>query len=325
MKVAISILILFLAFNAWGQNRNVASVIRAEIPYAANQIVWAEDDFVLFSGQQVGAARDAPQKGGVYRWYPRQGEVVQLLEHGTGVSVLCYDRGYVHIAFWRGEQRVIVQGPIGSETTISYHRTEKPPFQGVFNAYTCRFQPQPTPTASNRSVIEVLHDEHGFVEYEPPSPGSRRGKFFLVRPQNQSIVLPLYDVASRARYSAFRKAYVFQYGGGDLSDTAEKHTWLVEPDGQVTDYNLPKGPWLGGSIRTMPVQGGLVIASPAVKDDFRGLNVIRGNRVQRLIRGYVGAFATAPDGCLVSLSLSDGLGAKARARMLVVDTCKGGN
>ncbi len=323
VKASILLLGFVLAPCAWGQNGNVAGVIQTHIPYGANQIVWENSDSVLFSGHPINGMGGPRRQGGVYRWRLLTGEVVQIIEHGTGVSVLCHDRGYVHIAFWRGDQRVIVQGPIGSETTITYNRTEKPPIEGVFNPYTCRYARQPMPTTGNRRVIEVLRDEHGFIEYESPSPGTKRGRYFLTRPQGQSILLPLHDVTSRPRYSEFRKAYVFQYGGSDLSDNADKHGWLVEPNGRVTDYPLPKGPWLGGSIRIMPVQVGVVIASPSARGEFLGLNLVRGDRVEQLVQGVVGAFAVALDGCRVALSKSDASSAQAKAQVQVIDVCKG--
>jgi hypothetical protein len=287
-------------------------------------MVWMDDDNVLLAGAKMLNTRDAEGRqhsgpSAVYRWNIRSGDVAESMRTKGGAGLLCYDRGYIHVASLDGEYRVVREGPIGQEKEIVYKRRGKSPFAGSFNPYDCRHRQTPAATQPDLAVITVLRQDHGFIE-------ARHSAFFLVRPSGQRTRLEnFHGAAGGPRFSEFLNAYVFQNGGGDLSSTADKHVWAIGIDGSVTDYALPKGPWLGGATRAMPVRGGVAIFSPNILANAEGVYLARGGRVEMLVKGYVGSFAVSPYGCNVAVSIGPAKAGRepAVAKSMVMDVCKG--
>jgi len=288
-------------------------------------MLWMDDDNLLLAGARVLGTRDAdgrPRSGpyAVYRWNIHSGNVAEFMRTKGGVGILCYDRGNIHVAYLTEDERVIREGPIGQEREIVHKRSEKPPFTGAFNPYDCRYREPPTATQSAFKVITVLRQDHGFIE-------ARYSTFFLVRPSKQRILLEnFHGGLGGPRFSEFLKAYVFQDGSGDLSSSADRRVWVIGIDGSVAHYPMPKGQWLGGGTRGMPVRGGLAMFSLSVLAKAEGVYLARDGQVELLVKGYVGGFAISPQGCSVAVSLSPFETGREpmHTKSVVLDVCKGG-
>ncbi len=285
-----------------------------EISYIAHQMTWMDDETVLFAGTRQANSATSSQRAtwgpqAIYQWNVRNGEVKQIMEAGEGATILCYDRGYMYVTFHRGDDRVVRQGPIGHEKETIYKKRDQPPFKGVFNRYSCRWQEKPKPTNIDSSIFAVLRDDHGHIETDQPAnptPGFHRYSYFLVRPSGERILLDFHGGMGGPRFSEFLGAYVFQDPSGDLSGNREKQIWAVQPNGKVTGYKLPTGAWMSGSISAMPIRDGVVIISRALFAKAEGVYVLRTKEVERLIPGYVNAFAVSPNGCKLVANIRPG-------------------
>jgi hypothetical protein len=298
-----------------------------EIPYSGTPLVWVDDRTVLFVGAPISISKKPSPQGVtaeilLYRWNISTSEVVPIAKAGA-YPQLCYDRGFLRFSFIRGDHRMVREGPIGHESESVLQRDTGLSPKEFFNPYNCRFRPVPAATRLDHGVVAVLRDDHGFIEGERPSERVSQRNYFLVRPSGERIWLKnFHGGPGNPAFSQFRQAYVFQYGGSDLSKDAEKHVWEIGIDGNVTDNKLPKGTWLGGAVKAMPVRDALLLISPNTLDEAEGVYLIRGQQVQFVVNGYVNAFAVAPNGCKVAINVRR----RDRApRHAVLDVCKGGN
>jgi hypothetical protein len=302
-----------------------------EIPYAAHKMEWIDNDTVLFAGmRRTSSGRTNRQSTwgpqGVYRWNVQNGEVVELMKAGEGAGVLCYDRGYLYVAFNHGEDRVIRQGPVGQEKEMVYKRRAESPFKGFFNPYNCRFREVPSATQPDHGVVTALRDDHGFIEAERPSEPFPQRKYFLVRASGERVEINLPCGAGGPRFSESRKAYVYQDGGSLSGRNVERRVCVVGVDGAVSNYKLPKGEWMRGTVYGMPVRDAILMVSLSTLAKAEGAYLVKGEQVQQLIRGYVGSFAVSPDGCKVAMSIQPGdYDDDAVVRNVLLNICKGGN
>jgi hypothetical protein len=247
---------------------------------------------------------DASDEIKLYRWTVSRGAIAEIMTAGKYAN-LCYDRGYLYVSFDRGENRVIREGPIGQETETVFKRGTGTPSKGVFNPYNCRYRDLPAATQADHGVVTVLRDDHGFIEAERPWERYPQRKYFLVRPTGERIWLKSFHGGAGApSFSQFRQAYIFQYGGSDLSERADKHLWQIGLDGSVTEYELPKGAWSGGSTKAMPVRQGLLLISPNSVKGAQGVYVLRSDALERIVGGYVNALAVSPNGCDVAIYIN---------------------
>ena len=291
-----------------------------EIPYSGGRFAWIDSETVLFIGARNHPTDPRAVVGptALHRWNVKTGEVSAIMDVGEAADV-CYDRGYLYVAFNRGDDRVIRQGPIERQEEIVFKRRTESPFKGHFNRYNCRFREIPRATRPDYGVDTVLRDDHGFIEAERPSEPFPQRKYFLVRPPDQRIQISLPCGAGGPRYSEFRHAYVYQDGRGFSSRNIERRVCVVGIDGTVANYTLPKGDWLQGTVYGMPMQGALLMISLSTVE---GAYLVRGDSVEKIVKGYVNSFAVSPDGCTVALNINPKNGDGARDAALNV--CKGG-
>jgi hypothetical protein len=94
----------------------------------------------------------------------------------------------------------------------------------------------------------------------------------------------------------------------------------VYADGRVTIHALPKGDWMAGSVFGMPVLGAVLIISHAIPND--GAYLVIGSAIEKIVHGYIRAFAVSPDGCKVAMDVvaADGL----VAHIATLNVCKVG-
>ncbi len=278
--------------------------ITAEIPYSGAPFAWVDSETVLFTGirNHPTDPNAAPGPLALYRWNVKTGTVAEVMKVGDAPDI-CYDRGYLYIAFNRGDERVIWQGPIDKQQEVVVKRQAPSPFKGYFNRYNCRFREVPSATQQDHQVVAVLRDDHGFIEAErPPKPLVQR-QYFLVRPPGQRIRLSesLACGAGGPLFSESRQAYVYQDGGGFSSRNVERLVCLVGIDGVVTNYRIPKGKWLQGTVYGMPVKDGILLISLSTLANAEGAYLVKGSDVKRILKSYINAFSVSPDGCNVAL------------------------
>jgi hypothetical protein len=324
VKSSWAILFIFLLWDGCAYALTVAPGYAVnEIPYSGGPFAWVDTESVLFTGarnQKTNGPATSPPLA-LYRWNVRTREVIELMKVGDAADV-CYDRGYLHVAFNRGDDRVIRQGSIGQQEEVVFKRRTESPFKGRFNRYNCRFREVPLSSQPDHGVVTVLRDDHGFIEAQRPSESLSQRKYFLVRPSGDRMPIDLRCHAGGPSFSEFRQAYVYQDGGSLSGRSVERLTCLVGVDGVVTNYKLPKGEWQRGTVYGMPVRDAILMVSLSTVAKAEGAYLVRGDSVERVIKGYVNNFAVAPDGCKVALYINPG--DRVGARHVVLNVCKGG-
>jgi hypothetical protein len=295
----------------------------SEIPYSGGPLAWIDNQSVLFTGARNHVTNGQRTSGprALYRWNIRTGEVIELMKVGDAPDV-CYDRGYLYVAFNRGDDRVIRQGPIGQQEEVVFKRRTESPFKGHFNRYNCHFREVPRSSQPDYGVVTVLRDDHGFIEAERPSESFPQRKYFLVRSSGDRIQLDLRCHAGGPLFSEFRQAYVHQDGGSLSGRNVERLTCLVGIDGVVRNYKLPKGEWQRGTVYGMPVRDATLMVSLSTLAKAEGAYLVRGDNVERIVDGYINNFAVSPDGCKVVFYINPG--DRLGARHVVVNVCRGG-
>lgn len=298
-----------------------------EISYAGAPLVWMDNKYVLFTGNQrtsVGESSERATGGpiGLLRWNTQTQEVVELMRLGPYPD-LCYDRGYIYVSFNRDEEhRVVRQGPLGKEQEFVGRRPHWAPSNGELNRFTCRWEELPKPTRPDHGVIEKFRNDHGFLEAERPREPFPERKYFLVRPDGERITTA-FRGGGAPRFSEYAQGYVYQDGGGVSGATVVRHLRVLHLDGRLSVYKLPAGDWMRGSVRAMPVRGSIFMSSLARRAGADGGYLVGGDDVERIVKGYINMFAVSPDGCKVAMNINPAEGLV--SRMAVMHVCKGRN
>lgn len=293
-----------------------------EIPYGGAPLVWMDNESVLFTGNRRTSASESSKRatGGpiaLFRWNTRTDKVIELMRAGPSPD-LCYDRGYIYVAFNRNGHRVLRQGPLGGEQETVIEKRQAPPVKGELNRHTCRWQQIPKPTRADHGVVEMLRDDHGHVEAERPSEPFAQRRYFLVRPTGEVVSTSLRAAGGRTTFSEFAKGYVFQDGGGLMADNVERHLQVLGLDGRVSVYRLPPGQWMRGTVYGMPVRGATLMVSLS---KVGGAYLVKDSRVERIVEGYINRYTVSPDGCKVAMYVRPA--EDLVSRLAVVNVCKG--
>jgi hypothetical protein len=101
--------------------------------------------------------------------------------------------------------------------------------------------------------------------------------------------------------------------------------WLLRPDGQATEFDIPAGPWFGGSAGYDITREGVFIYSHALGNqgngDAGGYVMANGKTPERVIEGYIYAFGISPNGCNVALSIGLNFGSGRGPEMVMINLC----
>jgi hypothetical protein len=297
----------------------------AEIPYSASTVVWLDNDSVLFTGVRR-TSQDETIRGAIwgspalYRWNTRTGDVTEQMKTGDYAD-LCHDRGYIYVAFNKGDTRVTREGRLEKEKQIVFDKNTNP-VKGELNRYSCRWQEGPKPSTPGFAVSTVLRDDHGFIEVERPSKPFQQ-RYFLVRPSGERIQIQLPCGAGGPRFSEYRQAYVYQDGRGRASPAVGRMTCVVGTDGMVTTYKFPSGNWMRGTIYGMPVRHSILMISRSTLAKAEGAYLVKDDQVERIVEANVQEFAVSPNGCRIALSAQPEDGVVAHVG--VIRICKGQN
>ena len=277
-----------------------------EIPYAGAPFYWMDNESVLFNATHRTSANDSVygstwESPALYKWNTRTGQISELMRTGR-YTHLCYDRGYIYVAFDRDGNRIVRRGPLGSEVeTVIKKGTKKSPFPGQFNRYSCRWEELPKATQPDRGVIAVLRNDHGFIEAERPWDPFPERKYFLVRPNEEPKPIDFHGGAGAPPFSVVRNAYVFQYSPSVISANTEGQITLVHLDGHVTGARIPPGQWMRGYVRALPTRDEVFMTSLARQAGAEGGYLISKGKAERILKAMIGAFSVSPDGCALAL------------------------
>jgi hypothetical protein len=296
-----------------------------EIPYAGSPFAWIDDETVLFTGVRRTSRSESVRAvtwgaPALHRWNTRTGDVQELTKTGSSAD-LCYDRGYLYVAFNRDGNRVIRQGQMGREKEFAIQKDEKPPFKGELNRHSCRWRERPRATQADHGVIEVLREDHGHIEAERPWDPFPARQYFLVRPSNERIPIEFHGAAGGPRFSEFRQGYVFKESISVWSKKLGLDLWLVFPDGRVEPVKIPPGVWRTGATYAMPVREAWFMSSLSTVRGTEGGYLVQNKNVQLIINGLIRNFAVSPDGCKVAMNIQPADGVVSRTA--VINVCKG--
>ena len=279
-----------------------------EIPYAGSPFYWTDDESVLFNATHRTSANDSVygstwESPALYKWNTRTGQISELMRTGR-YTHLCYDRGYIYVAFDRDGNRIVRRGPFGSEVeTVIKKGTKTSPFPGQFNPYSCRWEELPKPTQLDRGVVAVLRDDHGFIEGERPWDPLPGRQYFLVPPTGKPTeLLGFHGASGGPPYSSFKDAYAFKESISVFDPRVGFKYWLVHPHGQVETMEIPPGAWQSGTVYAMPIKNGWFMSSLAMRNKVAGGYLLDHGRAKLILNALIGAFSVSPDGCLVAIA-----------------------
>jgi hypothetical protein len=241
----------------------------------------------------------------------------EIRRYGELAGSLCYYEGWV--VFWERDVPTdrlwINQGKLG-ETV----RTERGPAQGEFDPVTCRpiKESPPRPEWTRGLAVRWLRPEHGLLVLG----SSERSEFMKNTPirycdqgkQELCIELPLRQRETRGfDWQPFKRAYFIfaDYfrlvprhpdGGFNVRPWPEglpMPVWWLYPGGRVDEIKLPAGHWL--QSRVVPTAVGYATINTYFTIGQAGVYLIRGEKVQRILDGFVEQQAISPDGCRLAV------------------------
>jgi hypothetical protein len=283
------------------------------------RIYWLNDEEVLFGGptEETRVRKDgvAEPINRVSVWNIRTNQVRRF---GELAGSLCYHEGYV--VFWERDVPTnrlwINYGKLG-ETT----RQERGPAQGEFDPVTCRpiKELPPRPEWTQGLAIRWLRPEHGLLVLG----SAATTEFMKNAPINycaegkkeRCIELPIKRRESRGfEWVPFRGAYfvVSHYfqtdprnpsGGFNLSPWPPETpmpVWWLYPDGRIEEVKLPSGPWL--QTIAAPTAQGFTTINTYFTIGQAGVYLIRGDKAERILEGFVEQQGVSPDGCSIAVN-----------------------
>jgi len=135
-------------------------------------------------------------------------------------------------------------------------------------------------------------------------------------------------------YSEYLDAYVVGRNYFDPRYVETRSFWILQRNGDLKEVPYAKN-WLKGRSDIYPVKPGFLIHytdGPITQTDHgdRGLYLMRGQQVQRLIIGTFGHVSVSPDGCKAAIiharNIKENLSVKKPYRTLkYIDFCQGGD
>ncbi len=279
-----------------------------EIPYAGSPFYWIDNESVIFNAAHRTSTDDSIHGSSwsppaLYKWNTRTNQVFEVMKTGK-YTRLCYDRGYLYVSFTRDDgDRIVRRGPLGTEleTVVIKKGETKFPFSGYFNRYSCRWEERPKATQSDRGVIEILRDDHGFIEAEHPRDPFPNRRYFLVPPSRAPIPIDFHGASGAPQYSSFKSAYAFKESISEWGATLGLKYWLVHPSGRVELTQIPPGEWRTGSVYAMPIRDSWFMTSLSMTPSAVGGYVVNHNTVRLVIKGRINSFDVSPDGCRIAI------------------------
>ena len=294
-------------------------------------VYWKDDRQVLFIGAKPDVFAILPDGRRVLRsflmqWDTASGEVTTLAELGEHGG-FCYYHGYIR--YWyrkpsspeaRGDT-VFKAGLLGSEVEVAH--------TGSINRFSCREYDELEVKSKIGQGFWPLRETDG---YWGAHQGSGRVETVLVRVEaGKRRETPLkIPYQPYFRWSEYAGSYVFRRLETQFSRTnTTGKMWLLRPDGVTTEFDIPAGPWFGGSAGYDITRRGVFMWSYALvkhgNGDAGGYLIEAGRSPKRFIEGLIYAYGISPNGCGIALSIGRGGASRESAEMVLVNVCgKGG-
>lgn len=217
----------------------------------------------------------------------------------------------------KDEQTGVVKSYVG--TLERNHEEPYPPDNNLWFdwKFNCDWVPKPSsapgdvvPWRNNllgSNYIEVLEWGDGLYEYQK-RPANRNPQAVTVRDGPESKELYHRDESDPGRalpsgsvsYSEFLDAYVISHDYYSPKWPETRSFWILQRDGNLKEVLYPKA-MLEGRNDIYPVKAGYLThyrGGPLTeKENSRGLYLIQGNHVLRLIVGLIHSISISPDGC----------------------------
>lgn len=298
-----------------------------------HRIYWLDDDRVIFTGYEIDLEKiDKEGRYGreqnIYIWDTREN---RRTIYAKNASLGCYFRGYIRYSILNGPSK---KGPMGQERTYLDMFYSKDTWEGEpqewekgvkMHPITCRAYKS---RGQSRDFVE-LQPGHGYLDFRRPadvSPGQpipillyRTGSYEPTRLSiNDNEVWPPF-----VHYVEFLDAYVLYAG-------VNRHSfWILKPNGTITEHEVLEV--LGGWHHFLPLRsgifaiGGTINVEKSGDSGSRGAYWLEGDRIQKIVAGFVNTAAVSPDGCKVVFvpEVHDNPLTENRTTLHLVDICKG--
>jgi hypothetical protein len=296
-------------------------------------VYWTDDTHVLVIGVRPGVFEALPGgkktlKNFLMQWDTTTGDVKTLTEVGE-YSGLCYDRGYVRYGFRTGQRLTVKAGPLGNEVDISSSLSSADMNDIRVNPFSCREYNERELRTKFGTGIWPLREEHGYWGGREDALQKKMSVYIkTVNGVTQELLVPI--LGPVPRWSEYAGAYVFKRSEDLFSKTKTTgKMWLLMPDGQTKEFDIPAGPWFGGSTGYGTTRRGIFMYSHALENlgngDAGGYLLQNGGKPERFIEGYIYAFGVSPDGCKIALNIGLHPGSRRGPEMVMADVCVKGN
>jgi|SRR4051812_8460630 hypothetical protein len=288
----------------------------------SDTVYWLNNDSVLFIGGRPGMHEKLPDgrqpiKRLLMEWNTVSGAVTVRADMGTDANALCYDRGYVRYGFTTGNVTTTRVGPLGKEVSTTSGAEGK-----RVNPLTCKVYDEEYVRSKYGEGFVPLREEHGYWGGREDS--RKRGMtIFVDSAHGQERFVDI--SGSRPRWSEYAAGYVFNRVE-DTSGTPNQtgRMSLLLPSGEIRRFDIPAGPWFGGSTGYAITKQGVFMWSHAIRNGSGGGYLVEGGKPQRFITGYIFSFAVSPNGCNLAMNIKSAHEADDLAEMVMANLCARG-
>jgi hypothetical protein len=311
----------------------------------AQSIYWIDNKRVLFFGLD---GRHVKRSDGsdwalssLYLWDVESGAVESL---GDIATSLCYANGYVRYPRWKltngepGKDFEVLAGEFGKEALIDTSGS------APIDPETCKPRTTaPLPEWTQGKAVKRLRPEHGFLVLGPEKDDRNWPVTYHPNGNPQGIPMPF---KRREAYLAFINYVPFKgayFLTGDYFIANPEHPldgynrspwpkglpipmWWLYPDGRVEEIRLPTDSRFATATTTFPAKAGVYYISPDYPHGDGLFKVIDQNKVERIIKGFIDAYAVSPDGCRIAMDHDPSyVGKRGLGTLKVIDICARGN
>jgi hypothetical protein len=300
-------------------------------PTSNEQTWWLDNDRILFPSGKDLIPNRLPNK--IKVWSLSTGQLVS----SDLDSVTCVREGQVFYGvkngsankmatFFRGpfENAKEHPNPDGSDSMHPENHSMR-----LDSTFDCDWVPKDPPSIGGPYRFK-LRGENYLNVLEPRTQSSKGKAIYHVSPDDPGREVPFYGFT----YSEFLDAYVVDKGIFDPVKPETSSFWILERNGDLKEVPYPKT-LLHGRVTMYPVKQGYLVEynsgrTTETDPGDRGLYLINGEKVQRLIVGSIHGISISPDGCKVAFVHARNTKeyfsrVKPYRTLKVIDFCSGGD
>lgn len=296
---------------------------------------WIDNQRVLFPGYDTTrldpTAFKSPPQSVLYIWDSdtRQASIHSDIPEGDYV---CYSEGFVSYAVRKNGKRYIREGKLGAETEREW--IQPPPGSKIDRSeITCKsFDFSMADKVYPGFFFIPLRENDGYYGWQKKESGVERMNppmFYLPAAKGKKpIAIPITGKErDKISYSEYLGAYVIEYTPSQRNEDSVGKVRILYTNARVTEFIIPSGPWLRGSMAYVPAKAGIVMASRAtgrksdVDPGHAGIYLVHGSKAERLISGFPSRPAVSPDGCKIAGVVDRLSGPGKKATLQIVSLC----